>query len=284
MLLPTLMPSFLGVIKLPGQVTILIFISWCDFVTGYLDFMSASFGWDITSLAWVVGFCQILSLCFLLLSKGTRLLAELQLCCLPLQAMGKLMETGNITVFDPWLIALWDRQGCLWQEQARELLRSACTCTSDYQCLAPVSSPLHHPTLGTRDHLGTHLLWLSSSPSVPLFPFSHPTSWHAVQPHGVSSRQLGCLPMSPRHSCNCWAHARQLVGVSSASPPSILPGCPPCSLASLAASLSPGPPQICGGWSQGLEVPLYPESLQVRLQSSIPPPLLSHPAHSQVRW
>lgn len=113
-LLPTLLPSFLGVIKLPRQVTILIFISWCDFVTGYLYFMSASFEWDIANLAWAVGFCHIISLHFLLLSEGTKPLTELQFCCLPLQAMGKLLETRDIPVFDLWLPVLCGRHGCLW--------------------------------------------------------------------------------------------------------------------------------------------------------------------------
>lgn len=114
MFLPTLLPSFLGVTKLLRQVTILVFISRCDFVTGCLYFMSAAFGWDIANLARAVDFFQIISLCFLLLSEGTRLLAKLQLCRLPIQATGKLMETGDIPVFDLWLIALWGRQGCLW--------------------------------------------------------------------------------------------------------------------------------------------------------------------------
>lgn len=65
--------------------------------------------------------------------------------------------------------------------------------------------------------------------------------------------------------------------------PSTLPGCPPRSLANLAARLSPGSPQKCGGPLQGLAMCLhYPNSLQAQQRSSIPPPLLSHPAGSQV--
>lgn len=131
--------------------------------------------------------------------------------------------------------------------------------TSDCQCLSPTRSPSTTPPWGPESILAP-----------------------------VSPLPLSCFPPSPTPAADTAATTECLQDswlASSPRPP--LPPSPAAlpvpSPAWLPAS-PPGPPQNCSGQSQGLEVPLHRESLQVRLWDSIPPPLLSHPAPSQVGW
>lgn len=142
------------------------------------------------------------------------------------------------------------------------------------------------PSPHLKEHLDAHLRRLaSSSPPVPVL-FLPPYQLAGCSaPQHKQQQQLGLLPAPLRHSCNCWAQAGQLAGVSSASPlPPFLAALPVPSPTWL-TRLSPGPPQKCGGPCQGLAMYLhYPNSLHAQRRSSIPPPLLSHPAGSQVGW
>lgn len=115
------------------------------------------------------------------------------LCPVLFQVMGKLMETEHISVFNLWLLA----KGV------------AHIYTYLNQRFPSIIPPQNKRTPWCPPPQGG-LFFSSSSP----FPFSHPTSWH-----GASSQQLGLLPTSPRHKCNCWEHARQLSGISSTTPP-----------------------------------------------------------------
>lgn len=95
------------------------------------------------------------------------------------------------------------------------------------------------PSPHLKEHLGAHLCSLASSSRSP-FSFSHPTSWHAVQPHSksssswASSQHPSCTAATAERKQDSWLASPPRPPFHPSWLPSPFPrqpGCPPLSWA-----------------------------------------------------